>query len=1364
MVQKHASYLVQGGDGCYYLFKLNAAALPSISSVHPKDNDTILSSHLSNLPYRNLSIDMNTSLASQPSAIITTEISVTSEFTLRVKCWNIDGAFALKMSCRDFRTELLSFHINLFQETHLRPTLEDTVDLPDGYKIFAQSRRPKEGFQDQWGGVAAVVCDSLPIIHRRDLSSADSMVLQLDDLIIFNTYILPENRDWSLDIERDPVIALATALASASQSHTTRVLVMGDLNARTCSERAFPTDPLRVSKDVKPVSARGRRLLNIFADSNVAILNGQMLNGQLKYGPDSGNLTSFQPRGNSTIDYAAYSNAHLDQIEHFKICPKVNRYDHCATVVHTRMRIPTNRKTTMTLKRRKQEVTLPTETYLDKLLIETLQSATDECRKVVHLFGKVYHTTTTIKVAIQGLCRNAGKATATACAGAYWGANSRNNSTARVPGLQTNARAEVFAIIWALQNADPSHSLEISTRSEYAIRAAKYYVKQNEAQGWRCTNGDLLKCLNSLIKMRTAPLHLRHVLKDARNTHIKSAYQMAQQGCDTLPRVYTNLTGLNDLMDKASSSPPESLEAIDCEKVSTNLTDSSIQNPDAIPDRPPYPFGHRGRDKIRTIKRQNKRRLVFAPNSGAFWKEVDRLDNPRQLPQSVDSQQLKGVFKPRLNPQDPLPEDFDRDQYQLNIALYSLMPESTEDTTRERYFSSPWSEDNIGWAKSLIVERLKCAQGSDAKTNLDAMEIANDDFAFLCNECIRTQDCPSIWMRTTIIGILKKNKPAENPESYRVIALESCILKVLTLLIHKRFTDYCTTYDLLPDYQNGFRPGYRTNNNPFVLRCAIERAKASKQTLYTAFIDLTNAFPSTDHPTLWLKLRKLGIGGAIFDWIRKLYRRMEYYVRHGDTESESFHALMGLLTGDPSSPILWNLFLADLSLNPDANDLILAGVAISLMAQADDMIFLTTKPRSLQDKLNTFRLWCARNFLLLNKIKTLIMIWGSMPNPPPQFYWGLQLLAIATRETYVGVTVQSGPGNMFKFLYSEKASKARFCGHRILGLEDKTGHLTPKELKPLYLARVDPHLIYACEVSPDANNVHVDLLENVQVSFLRYMLGLHDRSPKVPLYTETGIMPLRPRRAILTLSYLIYVLQQKPTHYARAALEDSCQLALNKKPSWALDLLTAIKKLPFTCPELDLQQLSVDGVTSLRKHIETQTGKWLQNEVDGSRKLYLIHGRLEPQKNKPPAQKSLYLRHYLTTVQSRKHRRALTSVLLSTHHLAVQRMGWGDHEHKRVEDIRLRKCRFCHHEVETSEHALFQCAGSVDVRKLRKAFLTQIFHEIPHLQRMRGSTTLDFLKALTYERQTISLLAKYAYDVLQLFYAVPMKWPAESER
>jgi hypothetical protein len=102
---------------------------------------------------------------------------------------------------------------------------------------------------------------------------------------------------------------------------------------------------------------------------------------------------------------------------------------------------------------------------------------------------------------------------------------------------------------------------------------------------------------------------------------------------------------------------------------------------------------------------------------------------------------------------------------------------------------------------------------------------------------------------------------------------------------------------------------------------------------------------------------------------------------NGDMESAEFKAFIGLLTGDPASPILWNLFLADLVMMPDRNDVFLAAVRISLLAQADDILLFSLSARGLQAKLNTLERWCSRNFILINMIKTIIPINGKVPLP-----------------------------------------------------------------------------------------------------------------------------------------------------------------------------------------------------------------------------------------------------------------------------------------------------------------------------------------------------------------------------------------------
>ena len=149
--------------------------------------------------------------------------------------------------------------------------------------------------------------------------------------------------------------------------------------------------------------------------------------------------------------------------------------------------------------------------------------------------------------------------------------------------------------------------------------------------------------------------------------------------------------------------------------------------------------------------------------------------------------------------------------------------------------------------------------------------------------------------------------------------------------------------------QNGFRQGFRTNNNAFVLRCAIDRARASGLSLYGVFADLSNAFPFTEQSTLWLKLRQMEAGGKIFDWLHMQYERMNYTVCHNSEMSDSFKSGIRILIGDVGLPVLWNLFLADFALHPDTDDVVLAESVITSLEQANE---ISKTPQGLQRKMN----------------------------------------------------------------------------------------------------------------------------------------------------------------------------------------------------------------------------------------------------------------------------------------------------------------------------------------------------------------------------------------------------------------------------
>ncbi|KAJ7356471.1 hypothetical protein DFH08DRAFT_644084, partial [Mycena albidolilacea] len=122
---------------------------------------------------------------------------------------------------------------------------------------------------------------------------------------------------------------------------------------------------------------------------------------------------------------------------------------------------------------------------------------------------------------------NAGKHTARTGSSAYFGPDSTLNRSARVWGNPTNARADLVALLLALEAAPKTKTLRVSTWSEYAIRSINYHAFHNTVCGWTCTIGDVMKSILQGIRARSAPVHLVHIKKDEIHAHFIAAKGLA---------------------------------------------------------------------------------------------------------------------------------------------------------------------------------------------------------------------------------------------------------------------------------------------------------------------------------------------------------------------------------------------------------------------------------------------------------------------------------------------------------------------------------------------------------------------------------------------------------------------------------------------------------------------------------------------------------------------------------------------------------------------------------------------------------------------------------------------------------------------
>ena len=175
----------------------------------------------------------------------------------------------------------------------------------------------------------------------------------------------------------------------------------------------------------------------------------------------------------------------------------------------------------------------------------------------------------------------------------------------------------------------------------------------------------------------------------------------------------------------------------------------------------------------------------------------------------------------------------------------------------------------------------------------------------------------------------------------------------------------------------------------------------------------TPTFDSVNRVYLWLKLINNNIDGKMLKIIHNLYANAKSCVRIGNSKSTSFSSNIGVRQGENLSPVLFSLFLNDLTefiyhaydgLNAVSdmskilfsNDEIEVYFKLYILLYADDTVILAESAVELQSALNAMFLYCKSWDLEVNPVKTKITIFSNRkPSDVPKFiYNGSKMPAI----------------------------------------------------------------------------------------------------------------------------------------------------------------------------------------------------------------------------------------------------------------------------------------------------------------------------------------------------------------------------------
>ena len=258
------------------------------------------------------------------------------------------------------------------------------------------------------------------------------------------------------------------------------------------------------------------------------------------------------------------------------------------------------------------------------------------------------------------------------------------------------------------------------------------------------------------------------------------------------------------------------------------------------------------------------------------------------------------------------------------------------------------------------------AAGPDNLVRRDVRKLSAESLACRFNVWLITGISPESFRHGVTVLIPKTPEGAE-PRHYRPITLGP----ILCRLFHRILAERIERYYRICGRQKAFRKGDGLGENTYILRNVIADRKARCQSTNIAFLDVSKAFDSVSHESIFLAAASAGIPDPLVRYIRSVYTGSQTQLRVNGTLSQAISVNRGVRQGDPLSPVLFNSVI-DLALRHIDQGI---GVSVgqeklSCLAFADDLVLLASTPKGLQTQFNSIELDLGKCGLELNVEKS----------------------------------------------------------------------------------------------------------------------------------------------------------------------------------------------------------------------------------------------------------------------------------------------------------------------------------------------------------------------------------------------------------
>ena len=214
--------------------------------------------------------------------------------------------------------------------------------------------------------------------------------------------------------------------------------------------------------------------------------------------------------------------------------------------------------------------------------------------------------------------------------------------------------------------------------------------------------------------------------------------------------------------------------------------------------------------------------------------------------------------------------------------------------------------------------------------------------------------------------VLKNNKNKNLFSSYRCVSVQPNIHRIFELYILNKIMPFITVNQIIPDIQYGYKKHVSLSDLHLNIQKIIFNSlnDSKLRAVDIVFLDFSDAFDSVSHKKLLNKLKTYGFTGNVFDILVDIFKDRTQTVKFNDCFSTEILQKSGVMQGGVLSPILFNIYIAD----------IIRGIDSYIFKFADDLCVFRLFYKiedcfALQRSLNQISMFCENNSLKLNASK-----------------------------------------------------------------------------------------------------------------------------------------------------------------------------------------------------------------------------------------------------------------------------------------------------------------------------------------------------------------------------------------------------------